>query len=185
MSPHDERINRVAPATAIISSILFSPLLLVGLQCIFQTGQFWTGLSLCTVYPATILAFCSPTVFINNNTLTYRSLFFVSRSIDLSTVIKLSVTAQPAPTLQIFSANVHEPFSFIVKPFSKAGITYVMKRIRVSAPNADFDAISDKLLTGDFSSLTREAIKTRNLIRIVITVGGTSIAIALVHALTN
>lgn len=184
MNPNEDRIIRAAPATAIIFSILFSPLLFVGFLCLFKTGQLWTGLLFCALYPATILAICSPTVFITNSTLTYRTLFG-SRSIDLSSVAKVSVTAQPAPTLQILSADARQPFSFIIKPFTKTGVTYIMKSIRMSAPNARFDAISNDLSNNDFSSVKRETLKTQNLIRIILTVGGASIAAALVRALIH
>jgi hypothetical protein len=184
MNLNDDRIIRAAPATVIIFSIIFSVCLFNGLLCIFMTGQLWTGLIFCALYPAAVLAICSPTVIITNNTLTYRNLLG-SRSIDLSSVTKVSVTARPTPTLQLFSAHMRKPFSFYIKPFSRTGVTYIMHRIRMSAPNARFNVISHDLTNNDFSSMTRETIKTQNLIRVIAILGGTSIALGLVRALIH
>jgi hypothetical protein len=178
----EDRTIRTSPSTAIIFSILFLPALFVGFQCIFKTGQLCEGLLFFVLYSATIFAICSPTVLIANNTLTYRN-FFGSRSIDISSVIKISVTAEPAPTLNIFTPDIVKPFSFIIKPFSKNGVTCIMKSIRMSAPSASFDAISDDLSNSDFSSLTRETLKTQNIVRLILLVGSVSIAAALSRAL--
>ena len=182
MNSRDNRIIRVSPATVIIFSVAFSPLLFVGLLCIFKTGQPWTAVFLCALYAAAIYAICSPTVFLTDTTLRYRNLL-KSRSVDLSTVIKASVTARPAPTLELRSTSSRDPFTFIIKPFSKKGVTCIMQHIRAMSPRAHFDKISEDLSHADFASVTREAISIQNLIRIALTVGGASLAAALLRAL--
>ena len=130
MNSRDNRIIRVSPATVIIFSVAFSPLLFVGLLCIFKTGQPWTAVFLCALYAAAIYAICSPTVFLTDTTLRYRNLL-KSRSIDLSTVIGASVTVRPAATLELRSTSSRHPFTFIIKPSARKAL---LVSCSISAP---------------------------------------------------
>ncbi len=187
MNPSEQKTIRVAPATAVIFSILFLPFLFAGVVTLFKSAdQRLTGLFLCALYPIAIYWICSPTVVLNHEALTYRALF-TRHSINLSTVARATVTARPAPTLELYTANSssQRPLIFIIKPFSKSGVACIMQHIRTFSPDARFDTISDDLLRADFASVTRETLSTRNLVRIAMTVGGAAVASAIFRAVTH
>lgn len=104
---------------------MFSPFLLAALLAIFKTAQPATGLLFSAVYLFGVYGFCSPIVILEGKKLTYRTIFG-SRSVDLSYVNRVWVTADAAPTLRLQTEGRNAPFSFIIKPFSKADVASIM-----------------------------------------------------------
>ena len=71
----------------------------------------------------------------------------------------------------------------MIKPFSKAGLVAVLHHIRQSNPSIRFDKFAEDMSNADFRSVTREAIVTRNLLRIALVVGATSFGAGLIKLL--
>lgn len=182
---NQKAVLRVAPATLIIFSILFSPVFILGIQLILQfPKQLQGGGFVCFLYICIMYLIGSATVYFKENELTYRVCFFLRRSIDLETVTKVKVAANPAPTLVLQSKH-SKPFKFVIKPFSRAGVALIINHIKLHAPNAEFDKISTDLGRGDFSSVTRETIRAENLFQLFGTVIGTMIVLGLARAATH
>jgi hypothetical protein len=153
--------------TVIIFSVLWLPLLAIGLIQIFQSGRLESGLGFCAAGLFTIIYFCSPTVCLNDERLTYCKYFLIWRSIELKSISRVNLLSIPStsnavsvavPTLFLHQAQ-SKPFKFVIKPFSKAGVSLMMRHIRRHAPNAEFDRVSSDLAHGDFASVTRQTIK--------------------------
>jgi hypothetical protein len=183
MLDEQQLVIRSAPSTGIIFSILFSPAAYVGVKAIFYAPyQLGLGVFLCALYVFIIYWACSPTVNLSGKTLAYYTLFS-RRSVELASISEFDVVADLAPLLVLHRSDQPEPFSFVIRPFSKAGVTSILRHIRVHASRAQFNAISADLEQGDFASVTREALRTQNLLRVFITAGGAMFAVALFHAL--
>ena len=176
-------IIRVDPATVIIFSVLLSPALITGSFLLWRGQQIADGLGLCAAYVAFLYWICSPSVELAPNELIYRSLL-QRKAIMLSDVTGVSISARPAPTLELKRGPGKGPrFSFIVKPFSKSGVVALLHHVRTFAPEASFDGIARDMSAGDFKTVTRETISTQNLIRIAFAIGASSVAAALARAL--
>ena len=181
MKPDAPRLIRAAPATVIIFSVLFSPALLLGVLLIVRGQQIPEALGLVALYAGAVYWVCSPSVELAANRLVYRSLF-KRAEIEISQVSRVTMSANPAPTVMLRRKDGGTPLSFIVKPFSKPGIVAMFRHIREYSADAQFDGISHDMGEGDFESITKETISTRNLIRIALTVSGSALAAALARA---
>ncbi|MBK1884725.1 hypothetical protein JIN85_20100, partial [Luteolibacter pohnpeiensis] len=175
------RLIRAAPATVIIFSVLFSPALLLGVLLIVRGQQIREALGLVALYAVAVYWVCSPSIELAANRLIYRSLL-KRAEIDLSQVSRVTMSANPAPTVTLTRKDGGTPLSFIVKPFSKLGIVAMFRHIRERSPDVQLDGISHDMSEGDFGTITKEAISTRNLIRIALTVSGSALAAALARA---
>jgi hypothetical protein len=179
------RVIRVAPATVAIFAVVFCPLLLTATLLISRGQQIPHALGLCAAYIGVVGWFCSPSIELSPNRLAYRTILR-RRSIVLSEVVRVSTSANPAPTIA-FKQNrrAGRPLAFIVKPFSKRGVTAMLQHVREYSPQAQFDRIAADMAAGDFHSITKETISSRNLLRIAIVaavaVFGTAIARMLLH----
>src|SRR5579871_5508811 len=183
MDPASPRIIRVAPATVIIFSVLLSPALFVGALLIWRGQQIPEALGLCAAYITFVYLICSPSVELAPNRLIYRS-FLKRRAIALSEVVEVKAGAPLAPTLQLLRKGGHgEPFSFIIKPFSKLGVVAMLHHIQTFCPEAQFDRITKDMSVGDFRSITRETISSQNLIRSALILGLSMITAAIVRVL--
>ncbi|MBN8460150.1 MAG: hypothetical protein J0M04_20170 [Verrucomicrobia bacterium] len=165
----------------IIFSVLFSPALLLGVLLIVRGQQIPEALGLIALYAGAVYWVCSPSVELGTNRLIYRSLF-KRAEIDISQVKRVTMSANPAPTVTLMRKDAGTPLAFIVKPFSKPGLVAMFRHIREYCPEVQFDGISHDMSVGDFESITMEAISTRNLIRIALTVSGSALAAALARA---
>ena len=176
---------RVDPATVIIFSILFSPALICGVMLLWKGTQIRDGILLCATYGAAVYWICSPTLELLPGKLIYRALF-KKLSVDLEKVGSVEIVSAPAPTLELRETGSGNLLtSFIVKPFSKAGVGAMLQHIRDASPSATFDKVSDDMSQGDFRSVTRQTLSARNLIRLASTVAGSSFAVALAKALSH
>jgi hypothetical protein len=183
MDATSSRIIRVAPATIIIFSVLFSPALFLASVLIWRGQQIPEALCLCAAYIAFVYLICSPSVELTTSQVTYRS-FLNQRSIAFADIAAVSMTANPAPTIELMRKQPHgRTFSFIVKPFSKSGVVSLLNEIRANCPEARFDAVANDMSTGDFRSITRETISSRNLMRIALIVGSAAFAAAIARVL--
>jgi hypothetical protein len=178
----DNKTFRVAHSTVLIGMVVFSPFLLEPVLCIFNAAQPSTALLMSAIYLVGLYALCSPEVILQDHMLTYRNIFG-SRSVDLPSIERVRVVADPAPRLELKTKGSGAHFTFIIKPFSKAGVTQIMNRIHTEAPAAHFDTVSSDLMRGDFVSVTHEAMSVKNLIRIALTLGSGMFAADLVRAL--
>jgi hypothetical protein len=148
-------------------SLIISPFIIHSfLFLMMKPGHFLDGLTVWAIALLIILPACSATVYLEDNLLIYCTCFFIRRSVNLDSVTKVKVTAQPAPTLVLTRFDHPRPFKFIIKPFSKNSVTFIMHYIREHAPHAKFSSISSDLERGDFASVTRETIQFHNLLRI-------------------
>ena len=101
-------------------------------------------------------------------------------SVDLSSVHYVWITAHNiAPTLELRGKDKRLMLSFIIKPFSLAGIACILQHIYGFSPDAESDAKCDDLLRGDTSSVTREVLSVQNFIRLAFTLGGAMFLTAL------
>jgi hypothetical protein len=159
---------RVSKSTVIIFAIIFLPLLLWGTSLLWSTGQTEKGVLISIGYVFMVYWVCSPSIELIPGGIIYRALFR-RREIDLSTVSEVSVSANPAPSLVFQTAKRGgDLFRFMIKPFSKAGLVAVLHHIRQSNPSIRFDKFAEDMSNADFRSVTREAIVTRNLLRIAL-----------------
>lgn len=181
MNSDAPRQLRAAPATVIIFSVLFSPALLLGVLLIVRGQQIPEALGLVALYGGAVYWVCSPSVELGDNRLIYRSLF-KRAEIEISQVYRVAMSANPAPTVTLIRKDGGTPLSFIVKPFSKTGIVAMFRHIREHSPEVQLDGISQDMSTEDFATITKEAISTRNLIRIALTVSGSVFAAALARS---
>ena len=181
MNTETSRLIRVAPATVIIFSVLFSPILLTGVLLIFRGEQIRDALGLIACYVGAIYWVCSPTVELGEQRLIYRALF-QRKAIEISEIGRVSMGVKPAPTVTMMRKGGGSPLSFIVKPFSKAGVVAMFRHIREKNPEVQMDGISQDMSAGDFESINKETISTRNLVRIALGVGGSALAAALAKA---
>ena len=55
-------VVKIAPATLIIFSILFSPVLIAGLTLLWKGGQLRDGFLLCCLFGLAVYGICSPNV---------------------------------------------------------------------------------------------------------------------------
>lgn len=102
--------------------------------------------------------------------------------VDLLGVRHVWVTAHNiAPTLELRGKDKHLLLSFIIKPFSLAGIASILQHIHRFSPEAEFDDKCDDLLRGDTSSVTRQVLSVQNLIRLSLTLGGAMFLTALIR----
>jgi hypothetical protein len=183
MNADTPRLIRVAPATVIIFSVLFSPALLVAFSMIARSQPLPQTLALIAFYIAAVYWVSSPSIELDESRLVYRTLL-KRQEIEFSEIEQVIMSANPAPTVTLTrKGNGGSSLSFIVKPFSKPGVAAMFSHIREHNPKAQFDGISQDMSTGDFASITKETLSTRNLIRIASTVGGSAFASALVRAL--
>ena len=169
-------VIRVGSATVIILSILFSPFLIGGVSLLWKGLHIMQGLALCAAYFALLYWLCSPAVELLPRRLAFRTLFR-RKEIDLTTVSNVSITANRSPTL-VLHRQAGEPFSFIVKPFSKADVVRILQHIGNANPSARFDAISSDMRRSDFGSVSR--LSARNALRAAF---GTAAVIVLVSAI--
>ena len=173
------RIIRVCPATVIIFSVLLSPLLFPAVSMILRKQQLAEAVGFCAAYFGFLYVVCSPTVELSRDGLVYKALF-KRRAIAFSEIRGVRMSAHPAPTLELKRLGAHaQPFSFIVKPFSKAGVIAILSDIRSNCPDANFDDVSNDMEHGDFKYITREAIASQNIFRIVLIVGTTAFLVAI------
>jgi hypothetical protein len=167
MDSTSPRIIRVDPATVIIFSVLFSPALFMSLMLIWRGQQIPDGIALFALYVVGVYWICSPSIELDQHKLTYRALL-KRGTIMLSEVAAVKISANPAPTILFLRKKpATDSFSFIIKPFSKAGVVALLHHLREGCPGARFDEIAIDLSNDDFDSITRATISTRNLIRIV------------------
>jgi hypothetical protein len=182
MNSETPRLIRVAPATVIIFSVLFSPALLLGALLIFRGQQIPEALGLVAFYAGAVYWVCSPSVELGDSRLIYRAPF-KRAEIEISQVDRVVMSANPAPTVTLTrKGGCGAPLSFIVKPFSKPGVVAMFRHIREHSPEVRLDGISQDMSAGDFASITRETVSTRNLIRIALAVSGSALAAALARA---
>jgi hypothetical protein len=179
--PNEKIIVRVSPVTAVIFSIIFSPAIIIGLVKVFEYQQIGGGFAFCALPIFFIYWICSPTVSLEDKTLTYSIGFFARRSINLESATRVEVTARPTPVLKLFQGH-SKHIEFIIKPFSKTGVTFILHYIKSHAPNAQFDSISSDLEHGDFVSVTREAMRLQNWLQFFSTVAGSSFLVAFSQA---
>jgi len=177
------RLIRVDPATVVIFSVLLSPALLVAGSLIWHGQQIPAALGLSMVYLGTVYGICSPVLELRPGQLTYHSLLG-RRTIELSEVAEVKMSAKPAPTIHLVRKKRGSvSFAFIIKPFSKAGVVALLHHLRASCPDARFDDIANDLDTGDFRSITREAISAQNLIRIAVVAASATFVAAVMRGL--
>ena len=174
----------VAFATIVIFIVLYSPFWICGGLAIFKHQNYSGGFSALALGLFFLFYICANTVCLKGKKLTYNMFFLFGRSIDLETVTKVKVAANPAPTLVLQSKH-SKPFKFVIKPFSRAGVALTINHIKLHAPNAEFDKISTDLGRGDFTSVTRETIRAENLFQLFGTVIGTMIVLGLARAATH
>ena len=185
MNSTSPRIIRVDPATVIIFSVLFSPALLMAVLLIWRGQQIPEALGLCVVYVVMVYWICSPSLELGQDQLTYHA-FLTQKTIALSEVTGVKMSASPAPTIHLVrKQHGVSSFSFIIKPFSKLGVVALMHHLRSHCPGARFDEIANDLDRGDFGSVTRAAISTRNMIRFVVAGASATFAAAIVRALLH
>ena len=165
-------VVKVAPATMIVFSILFSPALLVGLMVLWKGEQLPTGIMLCGLYGLVLYWICSPSVELLPGRLIYRALM-KKMIVDLAAVRSVAIISRPAPNLVLSGFSDASPLGyFIVKPFSKAGVAAILHHIQTECPEAHFDDVSTDMKTGDFASVTRQTLAARNILRIALASSG-------------
>ena len=170
-------VVKIAPATLIIFSILFSPVLIAGLTLLWKGGQLRDGFLLCCLFGLAVYGICSPNVELLPGKLIYRALF-KKKSVNLAQVRYVAIASRPAPTLELSGTSKNPPLiSFIVKPFSKVGVAAILHHIQTESPAAQFDAVSADMKAGDFESVTRQTLAFRNILRIVSTVAGSAFGV--------
>jgi len=175
---------RTDPATSIIFSILFCPALILGLNLIWKGAQVNEGLLLCGLYFSAHYYMCSPTIELTKGLLVYRA-FMKRISIELPLVRDVAIVSKPAPHLELSISDQDPPFSFIIKPFSKAGVAETLQYIRSNAQWAKFDGVSTDLCRGDFASVTRQTLSTRNILLLSGSLAGGSVISALLKVLIS
>jgi hypothetical protein len=163
-------VVRISPATAIIFSFIFSPVIIVGLAKIFES-QISAGLGICAISLLLLYWICSPAVHLSGKTLAYHKGFFIRRCIDLESIVKVEVIARPMPVIRLCQGR-SKYFEFNLKPFSKNGATFILHYIKSHVLNARFDSISSNIGQGDFESVTRETLRLQNWIQFFATLVG-------------
>jgi hypothetical protein len=163
-------VVRVAPVTIVIFSVMGLPALLAALQLFWHGEQLRDASLLCAAYLVFVWWIASHRVELAPGRLVHRTLF-TRKEIDLSRVVRASIVARPAPTLELRRAGSREVVSaFIVKPFSKAGVAAILEHVRASSPGVKLDPVAEAMRKGDFDLVTRETIKATNLLRLVVVV---------------
>jgi hypothetical protein len=184
-APAAGAVLRVAPATVIIFAVLFSPALGACGVLLWKGQQAIDAAFLVVLYALAVAFMCDRTVELAPGALVYRVLF-VRKRVSLSAVCEVRVTPRPAPWLELRREGERQPVpAFILKPFTQAGVTAILRHVVAAAPTAELDPIAADLCQGRFDSLTRETLRARNLMRIVLTVAGAAIAAALARALAR
>jgi hypothetical protein len=182
MNPEEPRIVRVGISTVVVGLTMFSPFLFYGVTLLIKAPeQLTTALFNCALYPALVYLIAAPKVTLEPNRLRYQ--WLAKKSIvDLPSVLHVWVTAHNvAPTLEFRGKDNALMLSFIIKPFSLAGIASILQHIHRFSPEAEFDDKCDDLLRGDTSSVTREVLAVRNLVRLAIAIGGAMFLTALIR----
>lgn len=144
---------------------------------LWKAVQFRDGFILCGLYGLAVYWICSPNVELLPGKLIYRSLL-KKKSVELASVRRVAIVSRPAPTLELSEPSKKSPLiSFIVKPFSKAGVAAILHHIQTESPATQFDAVSTDMKAGDFTSVTRQTLSFRNILRIVSAVAGSAIGV--------
>lgn len=182
MNPAPPHLIRVAPATVIIFGLIFSPALFLGGLLITRGQQIPEALGLIVFYLGFVYWICSPSIELGEDRLVYRALF-KRNEVQISNVERIAMHANPAPTLTLTRKDGGSPLSFIVKPFSKSGIVAMIRHIREWSPEVQLDGISQDMSQGNFDSISKETLSTRNLIRIALGIGSFALGAAVVRAI--
>ena len=152
---------------------------------LWKGTQLRDGFVLCGIYGLAVYWICSPSVELSPGRLVYKALM-KKMSVDLSSVGSVVIASRPAPTLELREASNTPPLiSFIVKPFSKVGVAAILHHIQAERPIAQFDAVSTDMKAGDFASVTRQTLSTRNIMKIVSRAAGGSFAAVVVKLLMH
>jgi len=175
-------IVRVGISTVVLGLLMFSPFLFGGIIVLVKAPEQWlTALFLAACYPALVYWISAPKVTLEPNSLNYQSLANQG-SVDLPSVHYVWTTAHNiAPTLEFRGKDKHLMLSFIIKPFSLAGIASILQHIHRFSPEVEFDDKCADLLRGDTSSVTREVLSVQNFIRLAFTLGGAMFLTVLVR----
>jgi hypothetical protein len=179
-------VIRTAPSSAVAFSVMFAALPIAGITTILSSpsNEKWIGLVLCALYPALVYWSCSPEVHLNGKRLVYRKLFS-TRSVEVDSLTNVEVVSTPAPLLRLYSSKDSPPFQFPIKPFSQQSVAYVIHYIRMHSPQAEFNALSKEVEQGDITAIARDMLRTRNLVRFVVTVGGIIFVVVFARAIRH
>lgn len=176
-------VLRVDPRTVIIFSVMLSPALFVAAELLWSGRQLPHAALLCGLYAMVQWWMCGRTVELVPGRLIYR-VFFTTKVIDVSNVAAAEVVARPAPTLELrHEGSCQAVPAFIVKPFSRTGVAAILDHIRQSSPNVKLARVAQDMSQGRFDTITREAVKAMNLLRLVLLVAGMLVAGVVVRLL--
>jgi hypothetical protein len=176
-------VLHVDPATVAIFSVLFSPALLLAGLLAWQGQQLREAGLLAAAYLVGLYWMCGRTVELAPGRIVYRVLFR-RMDIELSRVRAARVVARPAPTLELMQRDSADYESaFIVKPFTKAGVTAILLHIRACCPDVELNRVALDMADGRFDSITRETIRARNVLRLALVLGGAMVVAAVTRFL--
>jgi hypothetical protein len=164
-------VLHVDRSTVVIFSVLLSPALLMAGQLAWRGQQLWDAGLLCVAYIVALYWVCGRTVELAPGRLVYR-VFFTRKDIELSRVRAARVVARPAPTLELMQPDSPDyAAAFIVKPFTRAGVTAILLHIRACSPDAELDHVALDVAEGRFDSITRETIAATRMLRRALVLG--------------
>lgn len=174
------RVVRVDPITIVIFSVLGAPALADGLLLLWRGEQLQIAAALLAAYAAWIGWIASHRVELAPGRLVHRTVFTRS-DIDLSRVVSAEIVSRPGPTLELREGPRKLAGSFIVKPFTRAGVTAILEHVRASRPGVTFDRAAEAMRKGDFAVVTRQTIQAMHLVRVLVVLVGALAAAAVLR----